>query len=138
MIFVIVLIIAIALGFLSGLFLEKFDNGALFILTGCVAVVLAFMGTFMGIDYMCDCADYAADCYTVTATRAMYIDELEKYEEMRGNDVTASSTYLELREKVIDFNTKIEQARNLESPWLKGVFYEPEYLTVEPIPLSIG
>lgn len=68
----------------------------------------------------------------------MYIDELEKYEEMRDNDVTASSTYLELREKVIDFNTKIEQARNLESPWLKGVFYEPEYLTVEPIPLSIG
>ena len=31
MIFIIVLVIAIALGVLSGLFLEKFDNGALFI-----------------------------------------------------------------------------------------------------------
>ena len=107
-------------------------------ITGVIAVILAFIGVFMGIDYVCDCADYTADCYSVAATRAMYIDELEKYDEMRPTDVTASSTYLELREKVIDFNAEIERARDLESPWLEHVFYEAAYLTVEPIEFEVG
>ena len=138
MIFVAILVVAFALGFLCWLFLEKFECFALYMITGVIAVILAFIGVFMGVDYVCDCADYTADCYSVTTTRAMYIDELEKYDEMRDTDVTASSTYLELREKVIAFNTAIERARSLESPWLKCVFYEPEYLTIEPIEIGVG
>lgn len=138
MIFAVVLTVAFALGFLCWLFLEKFECFALYMITGVIAVILAFIGVFMGIDYVCDCADYTADCYSVAATRSMYIDELEKYDEMRDTDVTASSTYLELREKVIDFNAEVERARDLESPWLEHVFYEAAYLTVEPIEFEVG
>lgn len=138
MIFVIILLIAFILGVLCWLFLEKLDCFALHVITGTVAVILALFGIFMGLEYLCDYVDYTADCYTVAATRAMYIDELEKYDEMRDTDVTASSTYLELREKVIAFNTAVERAHSLESPWLKYVFYEPEYLTVEKIEIGVG
>ena len=138
MIFIVILVVAFALGFLCWLFLEKFECFALYMITGVTATILTFIGVFMGIDYACDCADYTANCYSVAATRAMYVDELEKYDEMRDTDVTASSTYLELRENIIDFNTEVERAHDLDSPWLKHVFYDAAYLTVEPIEIGVG
>ena len=138
MIFIVVLFVAIAFGFLGWLFLERAESLSLSLITSMIALILVCASIFMGVDYVCDCANYTANCYAVAATRVMYIDELEKYDEMRDTDVTASSTYLELNEKIIEFNTAIEQARNLESPWLKCIFYEPEYLTVEPIEIEVG
>ena len=138
MIFIAILLVAIAFGFLGWLLADKFECFGLMCFTCVVLVIFSIVGCVMGIDYVCDAMDYTADCYTVAATRAMYIDELEKYDEMRPTDVTASSTYLELREKVIDFNAEIERARDLESPWLKHVFYEAAYLTVEPIEIEVG
>ena len=138
MIFIAILLVAIAFGFLGWLLADKFECFGLMCFTCVVLVIFSIVGCVMGIDYVCDTMDYTADCYTVAATRAMYIDELEKYDEMRPTDVTASSTYLELREKVIDFNAEVERAHDLESPWLKHVFYEAAYLTVEPIELEVG
>ena len=138
MIFIVILVVAIALGFLNWLLADKFECFGLMCFTCVVLTILSIVGCVMGIDYVCDAMDYTADCYAVAATRAMYIDELEKYDEMRDTDVTASSTYLELREKVIDFNAEVERARDLESPWLKHVFYEAAYLTVEPIEFEVG
>ena len=82
-----------------------------------MAVILAIIAIVMGVTYLDNYIAYDSHCYEVAATRAMYIDELEKYDEMRDSDVTASSTYLELREKVIDFNGEIEYAKSL-NPFL--------------------
>ena len=138
MIFIAILLVAIAFGFLSWVLCDRFECFGLMCFACVALVIFAIVGCVMGIDYVSDTINYNANCYTVAATRAMYVDELEKYDEMRDTDVTASSTYLELREKVIDFNAEIERARDLESPWLKHTFYEAAYLTVEPIEIEVG
>ena len=138
MIFVAFLIGVIALGFISWFFESKFYATGPSIIFSVMAVILAFFVIVLGVTYVDNYTAYDSHCYEVAATRAMYIDELKKYDEMRDSDVTASSTYLELREKVIDFNGEIEYAKSLNPFWFAYSWYDPAYLTVEPIELGVG
>lgn len=138
MIFVALLLCIIVLGLISWFLESKFYATGLSIISAVMAVILAIIAIAMGIAYLDNYVAYDSHCYEVAATRAMYIDELEKYDEMRDSDITASSTYLELREKVIDFNGEIEYANSLNSFWFAYSWYDPAYLTVEPIELGVG
>ena len=138
MIFVALLIGVIALGFISWFLESKFYATGPSIIFSVLAAILAFFVIVLGVTYVDNYTAYDSHCYEVAATRAMYIDELEKYDEMRDSDVTASSTYLELREKVIDFNGEIEYAKSLNPFWFAYSWYDPAYLTVEPIELGVG
>ena len=138
MIFVALLLCVIVLGLISWFLESKFYATGLAIISLFMAGFIAIFAIAMGIAYLDNYVVYDAHCYEVAATRAMYIDELEKYDEMRDNDVTASSTYLELREKVIDFNSEIEYANSLNPFWFAYSWYDPAYLTVEPIELGVG
>lgn len=138
MIFVAVLLCVTALGLISWFLESKFYATGLSIISSVMAVIFAFFAIVLGVTYVDNYTAYDSHCYEVAATRAMYIDELEKYDEMRDSDVTASSTYLELREKVIDFNGEIEYAKSLNPFWFAYSWYDPAYLTVEPIELGVG
>ena len=138
MIFVALLIGVIALGFISWFLESKFYATGPSIIFSVLAVILAFFVIVLGVTYVDNYTAYDSHCYEVAATRAMYVDELEKYDEMRDSDVTASSTYLELREKVIDFNGEIKYANSLNPFWFAYSWYDPAYLTVEPIELGVG
>lgn len=138
MIFVALLLCVIVLGFISWFLESKFYATGLSIISSVMAVILAFFVIVLGVTYVDNYTAYDSHCYEVTATRAMYVDELKKYDEMRDSDVTASSTYLELREKVIDFNGEIEYANSLNPFWFAYSWYDPAYLTVEPIELGVG
>ena len=138
MIFVALLLGVIALSLISWFLESKFYATGLSIISAVMAIIFAFFVIAMGVTYADNYIAYDAHCYEVAATRAMYIDELEKYDEMRDSDVTASSTYLELREKVIDFNGEIEYAKSLNPFWFAYSWYDPAYLTVEPIELGVG
>ena len=138
MIFVALLLCVIVLGFISWFLESKFYATGLSIISAVMTVVLAIIAIAMGITYLDNYVAYDSHCYEVAATRAMYVDELKKYDEMRDSDVTASSTYLELREKVIDFNGEIEYAKSLNPFWFAYSWYDPAYLTVEPIELGVG
>ena len=133
MIFIVFLIVAFALGFIGWLFEDRMGSICLSCLCFIISVAIGLVGAVMGLCYLSSSVDYDADCYAVAATRSVYIEQLREYDEMRDVDVTASPTYIELREKVVKFNTEIERARNLNSPWFKYIFYSPQYLTVEPI-----
>ena len=138
MIFVAVSLCVTALGLISWFLESKFYATGPSIIFSVLAVILAFFVIGLGVTYVDNYTAYDSHCYEVAATRAMYIDELEKYDEMRDSDVTASSTYLELREKVIDFNGEIEYANSLNPFWFAYSWYDPAYLTVEPIELGVG
>lgn len=138
MIFVAVSLCVTALGLISWFLESKFYATGLSIISSVMAVIFAFFAIVLGVTYVDNYTAYDSHCYEVAATRAMYIDELEKYDEMRDSDVTASSTYLELREKVIDFNGEIEYAKSLNPFWFAYSWYDPAYLTVEPIELGVG
>ena len=138
MIFIILLFSAILFGILSWIFASKFSSLGISVASLVMAGFLAIFGVSMGIAYLDNYITYDTHCYKVAATRAMYVDELEKYDKMRNSDVTASSTYLELREKIIDFNGEIEYANSLNPFLFAYSWYDPAYLTVEPIELGVG
>ena len=138
MIFVVVFVVAIIFGILAWLFLEVHDNFTLYMIASVIAAILVIVGIIQCLTFFSGLLTYEADCSAYAATRAMYIDELEKYDEMRDTDVTASSTYLELREKIIDFNYNVDFAKQHDNIWLRHTITDPAYATVDIIELGIG
>ena len=138
MIFVVVLVVALIFGILTHLILENHDNFALYMIACFVAVVLLIIGMVQGINFFSGLLSYEADCAAYATTREIYIDELRHYDEMRDTDVTASSTYLELREKIIDFNYNVEFAKQHDNIWFRHAITDPAYTTVDTIDLGVG
>ena len=138
MIFVVVLIAALIFGILAWLFLENLDSFVLYMIACIVAIVLAIVGIIQGLCFFSGLLTYEADCAAYAATREVYIDELRHYDEMRDTDVTASSTYLELREKIIDFNYNVDFAKQRNNIWLRHAIVDPAYATVDTIDIGVG
>lgn len=138
MIFAVVLVVALIFGILAWLILEKLDSFVLYMITCFVAVVLTIVGIVQGINFFSGLLTYEADCVAYATTREVYVDELRHYDEMRDTDVTASSTYLELREKIIDFNYNVEFAKQHDNIWFRHAITDPAYVTVDTIDLEVG
>ena len=138
MIFAVVLVVAIIFGILAWLFLEVHDNFTLYMITSVIAAILAIVGIIQGLIFFSGLLTYEADCAAYATTREVYIDELRHYDEMRDTDVTASSTYLELREKIIDFNHNVDFAKQHDNIWLRHTITDPAYATVDTIDLGVG
>lgn len=125
--------------FISGYIIsEKTYNIALPMALSIIAVVTLIIGGVNTICFIDNTVSYEADCAMIASTRAVYEDELEKYDEMRDTDITASSTYLELREKIIDFNHDVDFAKSHDNIWLRNAWFSPAYLTVDTIDLEVG
>ena len=103
-----------------------------------ITIILAGIGIVQGLFFFSGLLTYEADCATYATTREVYIDELRHYDEMRDTDVTASSTYLELREKIINFNHNVDFAKQHDNIWFRHVITDPAYATVDTIKLGIG
>ena len=138
MIFVAVLVAALIFGILAWLFLENYDNFVLYMLACIITVILAVVGIIQGLIFFSGLLTYEADCAAYATTREVYIDELRHYDEMRDADVTASSTYLELREKIINFNHNVDFAKQHDNIWFRHVITDPAYTTVDTIELGVG
>lgn len=138
MIFVAVLVAALIFGILAWLFLENYDNFILYMITCIVTVILTVVGIIQGLMFFSGLLTYEADCASYATTREVYIDELRHYDEMRDIDVTASSTHLELREKIINFNRNVDFAKRHDNIWFRHVITDPAYTTVDTIELGVG
>lgn len=138
MIFVVVLVAALIFGILAWLILENHDSFALYMIACFVAIVLLIIGIVQGLNFFSGLLTYEADCAAYAVTREVYIDELRHYDEMRDTDVTASSTYLELREKIIDFNYNVDFAKQHDNIWFRHAITDPAYTTVDTIDLGVG
>lgn len=138
MIFVVILVAALIFGILTWLILENHDSFALYMIGCLVTSVLVVTGIIQGLCFFSGLLTYEADCAAYATTREVYVDELRHYDEMRDTDVTASSTYLELREKIIDFNYNVDFAKQHDNIWLRHVIADPAYATVDTIDLEVG
>lgn len=70
--------------------------------------------------------------------RIMYMDALSAYQELRGKDVTGSETYLNLYKEILDFNRACDKADRYNSKWwAEGLFYDPTYIGIDPVPLRV-
>lgn len=138
MIFIVVLVAAVIFGILAKLLLEKHNNFTLYMIAYVLAAILAVVGIIQGLIFFSGLLTYEADCAAYATTREVYIDELRHYDEMRDADVTASSTHLELREKIINFNRNVDFAKQHDNIWFRHVITNPAYTTVDTIELGVG
>lgn len=140
MLFAVIFVVGILCGIGAWLFEKRSKN---FEITGAlifsiVCIICLSIGGIGGVNALFKHSDYNARCYEVATTRAMLIDELYKYDEMRETDINASSIYLELREKVIEFNKNVIYAKEHNNIWLNYFYSDPAYATVDIIPLEAG
>lgn len=70
--------------------------------------------------------------------RDSYVALLDKYDNLTGQDVTASDSYLAIYDKVIEFNTQVRLAQTNKDRafWTEGLFYDPSYIDIEPIEIK--
>lgn len=130
--------IAIVCFILCGVFENRYWLTAFSMIFCLIGFITGIVGTVNTIRFIDSITSYEADCAMVASTRAVYVDELKKYDEMRDTDVTASETYLELREKIIDFNHDVDFAKTHDNIWLRNSWFNPAYLTVDTIDLGVG
>ena len=102
-----------------------------------VCILCLLVGGIGGINALLKHSAYDARCYEIATTRAILIDELYEYGEMRETDVNASPIYLELKEKVIDFNKNVLYAKEHNNIWLNYFCSDPAYTTVDVIELEV-
>lgn len=70
--------------------------------------------------------------------RDSYIALLDKYENLSKQDITASNSYLDVYDKIVDFNKEVRLAQTNKDRafWAEGLFYDPSYINIEPIELK--
>lgn len=70
--------------------------------------------------------------------RDAYVALLSKYEDLSKQDLTASEVYMDLYDKIINFNVNVRLAQNNKDRafWTEGLFYNFIYLNFEPIPIN--
>lgn len=70
--------------------------------------------------------------------RDSYVALLDKYDNLTGQDVTASDSYLAIYDKVIEFNTQVRLAQTNKDRafWTEGLFYDPSYVDIELIEIK--
>lgn len=139
MLFAVIFVVGILCGISAWLF-EKYAKN--FEITGSsiltiICILCLLVGGIGGVIALFEHSAYDAHCYEIATTRAILIDELYKYGEMRETDVNASPIYLELKEKVIDFNKNVIYAKEHNNIWLNHFCSDPAYTTVDIIELEV-
>lgn len=106
-----------------------------------LAVIFLITGAFFGVNAGVYIAIKSnADVYHIEKMelREAYVALLSKYEDLSKQDLTASKAYLDLYDRIIDFNTDVRLAQNNKNRafWMEGLFYSSVYLNLEPIPIN--
>ena len=106
-----------------------------------LAIIFLITGVFFGINagvyiFIKD----NADVYYMEKVelRDAYVALLSKYEDLSKQDLTASKVYMDLYDKIINFNVNVRLAQNNKDRafWTEGLFYSFIYLNFEPIPIN--
>lgn len=137
MLFAVIFVIGILCGIGAWLFDKNFEivRTSIFLI---ICILCLLVGSIGGVNALIEHSAYDAHCYEIATTRTILIDELYKYDEMRETDINASSIYLELREKVIEFNKNVIYAKEHNNIWLNYFCSDPAYATVDIISLEAG
>lgn len=107
----------------------------------CLAVVLSIVsvfGVFNAIAFVSAKTTMDAQLAYRQEQRIMYMDALSAYQELRGQDVTGSESYLNLYKEILDFNKSCDKAERYKGEWYaEGLLYDPTFIGIDPVPLRV-
>ena len=117
------------------------DNSRMF--SGIIAWVLAVIFFFVGIAAVVNAFAYGGylaniEAYRTQAAeeRTVYVTMLNEISHLIEQDVTASDTYFDIYDRVINFNRYVTKAEKWAGTWAEGIFCDPSYVGLEVIPLN--
>lgn len=142
--FIIIPILLIVFGIIFITLITKgvFQNHTVIELGCLIFAAIFFVTSIVFIANAITCLDIHvnADAYCAEKTdlRNSYIVLLKRYNRLAYQDLNASSVYLDLYDKIIDFNLNVRRAQNNKNRafWTEGLLYNPSYLNLEPIPID--
>lgn len=117
------------------------DYDYMFLSSSCVglAIIMAIIGIVAVINAV-DYTDYLlnpeARIEEQIERRAVYVTMLSEIGNLMEQDVTASETYMNIYDKVIDFNHTIRKYEKWGGTWFEGLLCDPTYKNLEIIPLN--
>lgn len=117
---------------------RKYDRLAMFFgITGAILLVIfittLLISTISIISHKCeDDLEYA----TYVDKYNNYSDLINNYNELKLKDVTASDSYLQLREGIIKYNTKIREVSKWCKTWIFRGMYNERLAELPIIPLA--
>lgn len=68
--------------------------------------------------------------------RAVYVTMLSEVGALMEQDVTASDTYFEIYDKIVNFNQSVRSYERWGGTWAEGILCDPTYKNLEIIPLN--
>jgi hypothetical protein len=105
----------------------------------CLAVIMALIGIVAiinAIDYTDYLLNSEARIEEQIERRAVYVTMLNEMGNLMEQDVTASETYMNTYDKVIDFNQAIRKYEKWGGTWFEGLLCDPTYKGLEIISLN--
>lgn len=139
--FIIVILFIIACAFLFWAANKAANNDYDFIEAVCltsavcmiVMIIFATANAFFYGSYLANTEAYNAQAIE---ERVVYEEMLNRIPNLIEQDVTASNSYLEIYNKVIDFNMQVNKANKWTDTWAEGILCDPRYKGLEIIPLN--
>ena len=109
----------------------------LFLILGFVLLIAFIFPAFSAVDYIDYTINPIARVQEVELKRESYIELLNKYEILSMNDLTASTSYQELYEKICEFNSEVYRAQeHKDNIFMASFLYDPAYVDIEPIDIN--
>ena len=138
-IFVVVCIVLFALSLLG--MSKAVDYDRMFLGSCCIglALVMAITGlvaVINAIDYTDYLLNSEARIEEQVEKRTVYVTMLSEMGNLMEQDVTASETYMDIYNKVMDFNASVRRYEKWGGTWAEGLFCDPTYQRLEIIPLN--
>lgn len=136
-----ILLVLIVIGILIVLDKDIFMSEVAIVISVAFVVLLSIAAVGFGINagyYLVVNSNIEAYRVEKIEMRDSYIALLDKYENLTKQDITASDSYLDIYNKVVNFNKEVRLAQTNKDRafWTEGLFYDPSYLYIDPIELK--
>lgn len=115
------------------------DRGLLLGLGASLCIVFAILTlafTIMAIDYTDYLLNVDSRMEEQVEKRAVYVTMLNEVGTLMSQDVTASSTYFDIYDKVLSFNSSVRRCQQWNNTIFEGLLCDPTYQGLEIIPLN--
>ena len=129
-IFVVVCVVLAAL-FLFGMS-KAVDYDRMFLGSCCIGLTLVM--AIVGVAAVANAIDYTDYLLNTEARieeqvekRAVYVTMLNEMGNLMEQDVTASETYMDIYNKIMDFNVYVRRYEKWGGTWAEGILCDPTY-----------
>lgn len=110
------------------------------LIVGIIATIISIILVINAICWTTYATNIEACRMDVAARGIVYKELIRDYEQtLMPQDMTASSSYMELYNKILSYNKEVRKAEKWKDTWwAEGLLYNPSYTEAEIIPITVG